>query len=227
MAILMKQGGVWKDTTDSWIKVNGVWRQTIATLIKNGGTWADTSRLSDTKLDYDMTIAKEADGSRYLVEKNDTTLHKAPLQSGHSVALSGDGKIEVPINHDGSLDYKYQSDFSNNINGWYESVKAPAHIIASFRNKHSKLEIHNQTLSGYYYVGVPLTTPLNAGEEVTIIIDFKTLGGVTNIVAHPTTSGSGADGGVIVGTTSTTGIQKFKITPAVTMNYISIFVGTV
>ena len=98
MAILMKQGGVWKDTTEGYIKVNGVWRIAGATYIKNGGTWADTSRLSDTKLDYDMTIAKEADGSRYLVEKNDPTLHKAPLHSGHSITLTGTGKIEVPIN---------------------------------------------------------------------------------------------------------------------------------
>ena len=117
MAILMKQGGVWKDTTDEYIKVNGVWKRATKKFIKNGGAWADTSNLSDTKLDYDMTIAKEADGSRYLVEKNDPTLHKAPLHSGHSVSLSGDGKIEVPINATLSAELAKAGDLVMILNG--------------------------------------------------------------------------------------------------------------
>jgi len=73
----------------------GTWKESDVQFIKVGGKWSNTHSLSDTKLDYDMTIAKEADGTRYLVEKNDPTSHKAPIHSGHSVTLSGTDKMEL------------------------------------------------------------------------------------------------------------------------------------
>ena len=98
MPILIKDKGVWKDTSDVDIKVNGVWKTADKVLIKNGGTWADTSNLSATKLDYDMTIAKDTDGSRYLVEKNDPSHHKATLYSGWSLGLKSKENVSIPIN---------------------------------------------------------------------------------------------------------------------------------
>jgi len=120
----VKVNGHWEYVETPYIKENGKWKESDDQYIKVGGHWSDTKNLSDTKLDYDMTIAKEADGSRYLVEKNDPTLHKAPLHSGHSVTLTGDGKIEVPINFAGGV-VKGSVTYWDETTKSFEQVKAP------------------------------------------------------------------------------------------------------
>ena len=94
----MKQGGVWKDAPSEKIKVNGVWKEAIKKFIKNSGKWVDLDHLSANTLDYDMTIAKDTDSSRYLVEKNDPANHKAQLQSGYASPIGASETLLVPIN---------------------------------------------------------------------------------------------------------------------------------
>jgi len=98
MSTKFKESGTWKDVTDSFIKVAGKWEKSNKSFIKVGGHWSDASNLAATKLSYDGTTATDTDGTRYLVNSVEPTTHKAPLHSGEAVTLSGDGKIEVPIN---------------------------------------------------------------------------------------------------------------------------------
>jgi len=94
----VKVGGSWKKATDSFIKVNGHWEKAVGEYVKVGGHWSDASNLAATKLSYDGTTETDTDGTRYLVNSVEPTTHKAPLHSGTAITLSGDGKIEVPIN---------------------------------------------------------------------------------------------------------------------------------
>jgi len=98
-----KESGTWKDVTDSFIKVAGKWEKSNKSFIKVGGHWTDAANLPSTKLSYDGTTATDTDGTRYLVNSVEPTTHKAPLHSGEAVTLSGDGKIEVPINGNATL----------------------------------------------------------------------------------------------------------------------------
>jgi len=73
------------------------WHESDAEFIKVGGHWSKIGQLSDTKLDYDMTVATEADSTRYLVEKNDPATHKAIMYSGTSADVKQTNMVIMPI----------------------------------------------------------------------------------------------------------------------------------
>jgi len=56
------------------------------------------NQLASEDISYDGTVDTDTDGTRYLVNSVEPITHKAPMHSGEAVTLSGDGKIEVPIN---------------------------------------------------------------------------------------------------------------------------------
>ena len=112
--------------------------------VKAGGVWSDITSPTPDNMEYDGVIATDTDKTRYLVNKLAVDTHKAPTHSGSIVTLSGDGKVEVPINFDGtnvhgavtffngntkefeqvgvdgvgSKELLINSDFSDGFNGW-------------------------------------------------------------------------------------------------------------
>jgi len=85
--LMVKEGGIWKGTSDRYEKVNGVWKHATDEYMKVGGVWVDMFHLSDTKLDYDMAQATTPAGTRYLINKVEPAAYKANMHSGFGVAL--------------------------------------------------------------------------------------------------------------------------------------------